>query len=378
MLRFRENNLSGRTLALLTIPLLLVIGCSGEGPDVVLPGAEEMNQTAILGVEGSEGGEVFRYAQGSESLIAAEYEGANGEKLDIGVDAVYERYEKIWLIDNESGTIVILGLGDRREQGRITGLPRNDSATPGARMSGMAFSNLSQAWLLVYGTKSLIHIDARNLVAVRTVELPGEPTAIVTIDNRVFLGLQNEDGSGSIGLMRSNDPDLGVEVVATTRRPPIFMGLNSDEQHIAMIVPGETDDLPETPVFDTDPALFMMDLLDYSLPFDGRIIAPNLLDKIGHHPMFASLTKDFFLYLATPEGVKRIDTQAWGDFIDFLPGDYSVVAADYYTDLVYAVPNQDRTQVERITKFEERLPNLTLPSPVNTITFVSTSKVTTP
>lgn len=365
-------------LTLLLLPVLLWTGCSGEGPDVVLPGAEEMNQTAILGVGAGDGSEVFRYAQGSESLIAAEYESANGEALSIGIDAVYERYEKLWLVDNQSGTIVILGLGDRVEQGRIEGLPRNDSATPGARMNGMAFSNLSQAWLLVYGTKSLIHVDARNLVAVRTVELPGEPTAITTIDNRVLIGLEMADGSGAVGLMRSNDPDLGVEIVATMRRPPIFMGVNSDEEHVAMIVPGETADKPETPVVDTDPALVMIDLLDYALPFDGRIIAPNLLNLIGRHPAFASMTKDFFIYLATPEGVKRIDTQAWGDFIDFLPGSYDVVAADYYTDLVYAVPSSNRSQVERITKFEERLPTLTLPGPINAMTFVSTSKVTTP
>ncbi len=378
MQRFAQRSIPA-TLTLLLMPaLLLWSGCSGEGPDVVLPGAEEMNQTAILGIDAANGGELARYAQGSESLIAGEYQSANGAPLSITIDAVYERYEKLWLVDNRRGTIVILGLGDRVEEGRIEGLPRSDSATPEARMNGMAFSNLSQAWLLVYGTKSLIHIDARNLVAVRTVELPGEPTAITTIDNRVFIGLEMADGSGAVGLMRSNDPDLAVEVVASMRRPPIYMGVNSDEQHIAMIVPGETTDNPETPAIDTDPALFMMDLLDYSLPFDGRIIAPNLLDLIGHHPVFASMTKDFFIYLATPEGVKRIDTQAWGDFIDFLPGAHSVVTADYYTDLVYAVPSNDPSQVERITKFEERLSTLTLPGPVNAMTFVSTSKVSTP
>ena len=346
---------------------------------MIEPGAEEKNQTAMIVLEKGAASEVARYYESTSALTPDEFLTANGSELDRHIDAIYEQYEKLWLHDNVAGEIVVLSLTDRTELGRITGLPRGDSATPGARLNGMAFSNLSQAWVTVYGGASLIHVDARNLVAVRTVDLPGEPTAIATVDNRVFIGLEMADGSGAIGLMRSNDPDLEVETIATLRRPPIYMSINPDREHIAMITPGEESDLPETSVVDTDPALRILDLVTYDLPFDGRFIAPNLRDYVGRHPVFASNTKNFFIYLATSESVKRIDTKAWGNSIDFLPRrSYSAVSADYFADLVYAVPTDERTTVERITKFEERLSSLTLPGPVTALTFVSSSKVNQP
>ena len=359
-------------------PLLLlpvIAGCSGQGPDVVAPGAEERNQTAILALGDEGNGELGRYYEADEALLEEEYATANGTPLGLDPDAIYERYEKLWVFDNDAGTIAVLNLLNRKEIGRIEGLPNGDSGTAG-HLNGLAFSNLSQAWAIAYGSGSLFHIDAQNIVAVRRVDLPGEPTAITTIDNRVFIGLEMADGTGAIGLMRSNDPDLGVQVIATMRRPPVFTAINADQQHIVMLVPGEEADLPETGIIDTDPALMLLTLSDYSFVFDGRIIAPNLRDYVGRHPVFATATKDYFLYLATSEGVKRIDTQAWGDFIDFLPGKaYSVVAADYYTDLVYAVPTSSPTTIERITKHEDRLSDLNTAVPVNAITFVSTSKV---
>jgi len=359
----------------LLLLLPVIAGCSGQGPDVIAPGAEERNQTAILALGDESSGEIGRYYEADETLVEGEYATANDAPLGLGPDAVYERYEKLWVFDDDAGSIAVLNLQNRKEIGRIEGLPNGDSGR-GGRLNGLAFSNLSQAWAIAYGSGSLFHIDAQNIVAVRQVELPGEPTAITAIDNRVFVGLEMADGTGGVGLMRSNDPDLNVEVVATMRRPPLFMAVNSDQQHIVMILPGEEADLPETGIVDTDPALMLLTLTDYTSPFDGRIIAPNLRDYVGRHPVFAALTKDFFLYLATSEGVKRIDTQAWGDFIDFLPGKaYSVVAADYYSDLVYAVPTATPTTVERITKFEERLSDLNTALPVNAITFVSTSKV---
>lgn len=367
------NHVKYITLALIPA-IALVAGCSGKGPDVIAPGAEERNQTAIFALGGQSGGEIGRYWEADGSQVEQEYASANGTPLVLEADAMYERYEKLWLVDNSAGTIVVLNLRTREEIGRITGLPSSDSGV--GRLNGIAFSNLSQAWGIAYGTGRLFHLDAQNIVAVRAVDLPGEPTAITAVDNRVFVGLEMADGSGAIGLMRSNDPDLTVEIVATMRRPPIFMGINADGEHIAMILPGEETDLPETGIIDTDPSLFMLSLRDYASPFEGRIIAPSMREYVGRHPIFAAMTKDFFIYLATPEGVKRIDTQAWGEFIEFLPGTaYRAVAADYFTDLVYALPTASPEKVERVTKFEERLPELTFSSPVNDLIFVSTSQV---
>lgn len=359
----------GATVALTAIVLT---GCSGEGPEITDPDAGLRNQTAMIAVEGSGGGEITHYYEVSGTIEQAEYEAVNGQPLGMSIDAIYERYEKLWLHGNDAGTITVLDLTTRQELGRITGFPTGDSGG----LNGMAFSNLSQGWAIAYGSGNLFHIDARNFALVRAIPLPGEPTAITTIDNRIFVGLETADGAGAIGLLHSNDPDLAVQIIATLPRPPIFLGINSDKVNMPVVMPGEEADDPATPEIDTDLRLTMIDLQTYQIPYQGRLFAPPLREYVGLHPNYAALTEDFFLYLATPDGVKQIDTKAWGSIANFITGgSYSVVAADYWTDLVYAVPTATPTSVERWTKDRTALPAITLDNPARSIRFVSSSKV---
>lgn len=363
---------------LLTTALLFWAGCSGKGPDMIDPAADERNETALLAVDMGGKGEVVHYYEVDGVVDQAEYQTANGEELAVPVDAIYEAYENVYLNSNATGEIVVLDLETRRKLATITGFPTPDGNQNGdtGSLCGMAFSNLSQGWVVAYGSRRLHHIDAQNFVLVGSIPLPGNPTAVTTIDNRVFVAMRNDDGTGSIGVMRSNDPDFKVDIIARFPRPPFFAEVNSDGEFLIVLIPGAEVDDPNTNEIDTDPRFFVIDMFDYSLDFELPFFSPSLHEYVGRHPNFVDLSKDFYLYLATPEGVKRIDTKSWGVVQDFLPGKaYSVVAADYWTDLVYAVPTDSPTTVERKTKREQTLPSFTVDHPVRSIAFVSTSKV---
>ena len=362
------------------LPLLLSAGlalasCSGQGDDVIDPDANERNETALLAVNSDGQGEVAQYYEVSGVVGQSEFESANGQSLGMEVDAVYEAYENIYLHSNEAGEITVLGLGDRKQKATIGGFPVGDTVG----LSGMAFSNLSQGWVIAYGADTLYHIDIRNFALVRRIPLPGTPTAVTTLGNQVYVGLENSDGTGAIGVLASNDPDFVVDVKVQLPRPPFFAATDEEADYLILLVPGAETDDPDTREIDTDPLLYAVDLLDYSFAFDIPFFAPPMRDYVGRHPNFATLTRDSYLYLATSEGVKRLDTKSFGVISDLLPGkSYSVVAADYWTDLVYAVPTNAPNTVERKTKRDQTLSAFTLDRPVRSITFVSTSKVSAP
>lgn len=371
---------TGHSLSLLFLLSfsLFSFACSGKGPDVIDPAADERNETALLAVNGGGAGEIAHYYEVEGVVDQAEYLTANGVELGLPVDAIYEAYENVYLHSNAAGEIVVLDLETRKKLGHITGFPTPEGTDSGKRgeLCGMAFSNLSQAWVIAYGSPNLYLVDARNFVLVRSIPLPGNPTAVTTVDNRVFVAMENEDGTGSIGLLRSNDPDFAVEIKGQFPRPPFFAEVNPDGEFLVVLVPGREEDDPNTNDIDTDPWFYVMDLFDYSMPFELPFFAPPLREYVGRHPNFADLSKDSYLYLATPDGVKRIDTKSWGSISDFLPDKaYNVVAADFWTDLVYAVPADAPNTVERKTKGEQRLSTFTLDNPVRSIRFVSTSKV---
>lgn len=362
----------------LTTLSLSSFGCSGEGDAVIDPAADERTETALIAVNNGTAGELAHYYEVQGLVDQVEYRTANGEDLSAPVDALYEAYGNIYMHSNATGEIVVLDLKTRKKLGKITGLPTpegRDSGTVG-RLCGMAFSNLSQAWVVAYGANNLYLVDARNFVLVRAIPLPGNPTAVTTIDNRVFVTMENADGTGSIGMIRSNDPDFTVEIKGEFPRPPFFAQVNPDGEFLVMLVPGRAEDDPATNEIDTDPRFFVFDLFNYTIAFELPFLSPPLLEYVGKHPNFAYLSKDSYLYLASSEGIKRIDTKSWGVLSNFFSGkSYSVVAADYWTDLVYAVPTDALNTVERKTKQEQTLPSFTLDNPVSSIIFVSTSKV---
>ncbi len=351
---------------------LMLVSCTGKGDDLIDPDANERNETALLAVNNDASGEVARYYEVSGVVNQAEYEVVNGEALGKEVDAIYEAYENIYLHSNATGEITVLGLSDRKKKAVMSGFPFGEIGT----LNGMAFSNLSQGWVIAYGADTLYHVDARNFALVRSIPLPGNPTSVATLDTRILVGLENADGTGAIGVLTSNDPDFQVEVKVQLPRPPFFAAVDMDADYLVLLIPGAETDDPNTQVIDTDPLLYAIDLIDYSIVFDIPFFAPSMRDYVGKHPNFATLSKDSYLYLATTDGVKRIDTKSFGVISDHFPGKaYSVVAADYWTDLVYAVPTNAPNTIERKTKRDEQLSTFSLDSPVRSIAFVSTSKV---
>ncbi len=360
---------------LLLVPALLIVACSGEGPQVTDPDAKERNETIFL-TTGEATSELVRYREATSSAVTGEFQTANGAALGIGVDFLRERYDRLWMVDATTGAIVVASVADRMEIGRINDLPSG----PDSAINGLAFSNLSQAWGIAYGAEAVILIDALNVVAVRTIGLPGKPTAIATTDNRVFIGLEMPNGSGAIALIRSNDPDLEVSTITTVRRPPIHLMVNDDEIHIVGILPGEDADIAGTPEVDTDPSLVVLDLASLETVFNGRFISPNLQEHVGATPVYAADAQDFFIFIATNEGVKRVDTKSWGRSVnvtnDGTP--YRMVAADFFSELIYAVPSGSPAQIDRFTGTFSRLSPLTMGGPVSAMTFVGTGRVTTP
>lgn len=364
-------------ITVLTTLLLatLLASCSGEGEQIVDPDARERSETIFL-TAGADASRLDRYREATSELVKDEFTTVNGTPLGLGVDFAVERYDRLWLVDGDgdvgSDQIVVSSVIDRTELGRIARQP-GDSA----KIIGLAFSNLSQAWTIAHGMSEVRLIDALNVVAVRSVPLPGEPTSIATADNRVFVGIEKADGSGAVVMFRSNDPDLEVSTVADVRRPPIHLSKNSDDFHLVGIIPGEESDIGSTPEVDTDPALLVIDLATLDVVFDGRFISPNLREHVGAFPSFAAPTKDFFIFLATNEGIKRVDTKSWGRASNVTTDGtgYAMVAADYFTELVWAVPSGRPTAVDRIAGDFTRLESLTFDDPITAMVFVGTGRV---
>ncbi len=174
-------------------------------------------------------------------------------------------------------------------------------------------------------------------------------------------------------MLGSNDPDFEIERTIDFPMPIIYGASNPDGAHVVFIGSGSPGESFSDPADDVKPKVFIVSLADYTVPFDRDLNTVSLDGYIGQHPMFAGISRNFYCYVATPDALLRIDTKSWGQILDWLFGPYRVVGVDYFTDLVYAVPADDPTRVDRITLEEETLPQFTMPEPVNGILFISTS-----
>ncbi|MGE3801460.1 MAG: YncE family protein [Candidatus Kapaibacterium sp.] len=370
---------------LLTALSSLLLSCSTQGPDITDAEADERRETALFAVDKEGAGEITRFYEATTTLAQSEYEQANDEMLGMPIDALYEASgEQLWLHSNTLGKIVVLDLGTRQKRAELTGFPAGDTAA----LNGMAFSNYSQGWVIAYGAHNVFHIDVRNLVRVGSLPLPGNPTAITTNDqydaggdnvsrdNRVYVAIERADGTGELVGFHSNDPDFIVEGIVEFPRPPFFIDVNPDGQFLVALMPGAETDDPGTFAIETDPTFYVVDLRADQIVFERPFISPPLRNYVGLQPNFATLTDDSFLYLATPDGVIRLDTKAWGEYDYIFSGkSYSVIGADYWTDLLYAVPTDAPNSVERISKNGTGYSPLTLDNPVRSIRFVSTNRI---
>ena len=359
------------------LPILttvLLASCSGQGPDVVDPESGSRNQLGLIAIENDNGGELVRYNRSRGIENPTEYTSANSAPLGMAVDAIYEAsYDKIYLHHRAEGMMTVLDVRTRKKVTEISGfLPSADSG-----LSGMAFSNLAQGWVIAYGTKKLYHVDAVTLSVVdrQTVDLPGRPTAVATggtSSTAVFVGMQLDDGSGQVGILQSNAGGIfTIERTLNFRTPIIYMAVDPDGANLILVSAG-ADAVGSSPAI--PPRIHAVRLGSYEIDYERDIDAPSLQRYIGQPPTFAGMSKEAFLYLATASGVLRLDVRASGQGGIYYNGISSVIGVDYWSDYLY-IYNEGEKAVVPITNEANELEHVAIPGTVNAIHFVTPSKV---
>jgi hypothetical protein len=325
-----NTTLAARWIFLATLTLLL-LSCSGKGDDVVDPKSGDRKEMAFVAVEGNGGDDLTRFNEAAQTADAGEYAKSNGAPLGKTIDAIFEANERLYLHHRGLGEISVLDLKTRKLIGTITGFP---NGTAGA-LCGMAFSNVSQAWGICYGSNNLYLIDAINLNIARIIPLPGNPTAVGTVKNKVFVGMVMPDGSAKVAVFSSNGGEYPIEHQLDMPTAPIYIFGNPDGQQMVVLTSGNPG--TDTAIADDDvrPVLHYILLSTMSVDGVSTIEVPSLDRYIGQEPNFAARTKDYLLYIATPIGVSLAETAGRGVFPLWLPGDFRVLGADYYSSMVY-------------------------------------------
>lgn len=318
-------------LLLLAAVTLLVASCSGKGGDVIDPQSGDRNEMAVVAVEGSGGDDLTRYNESNQTSTPGEYAVANGAPLGKPIDAVFEASERLYLHHRALGEITVLELKTRKLIGTITGFPNGAAGA----LCGMAFSNVSQAWGICYGSNNLYLIDAVNHSIARTIPLPGNPTAVGAVKNKVFVGMLMPDGTAKIAVLSSNGGEYPIEHLLDMPTAPIYIFGNPDGQQMVALTSGNPGTDPTIPDDDVHPELHYILLSTMAVDGVVSIEVPSLDQYIGKEPNFAARTKDYLLYIATPIGISLAETAGRGVYPLWLAGDFRVLGADYYSSMVY-------------------------------------------
>jgi len=363
------------TLAPLFILLpLLILSCSGVGPDVIDPTLNKRTEIALVATNAGGMGEILRYSENQEAVVTEhDFLDANGFSLGLSVDAMYEAYDSLFLLSRESGTITVLDLATRRKLGELTGF----GTTPGGGLCGLAFSNRSQAWAVSYGTHSLYLIDAYNLAVLPEIPLPGNPTAVGVSGTKVYVGMEMSDGRGGLAVLSSNAGGAyEVEQVLPFATPVIYVSGSAGGTQAFVITaggPGPDSADPNDDVFATmafvGTASPVEILLEFNIDF-----SPSLFRRIGQPPVWASRVYQDYLFVALPIGIEKVDMISGSIEDTGLREDYEAVGADYFSSLVYGML-PDRRTIHRIDNQNIGLADLTLPADARAVLFVSPSRV---
>lgn len=363
-----------RRSALLLLPLLILVSCSGSGPDVIDPNVSSRSQIALFAVSSGAGGELLRYSESQGAVVTQhDFEDANGVPLGKNVDAIYDAYDSLFLLSRSTGTITVLDLKTRRKIGELTGF----GATPGGGLCGLAFSNRSQAWAVSYGTPSLYLIDSYNLAVLPEIPLPGNPTAVGTSGARVFVGMEMPDGSGALAIFSSNaGGTYEVEQTLTFPTPVVYVAGSAGGTQAFVMTAGNAGADTASPLDDALPGIAIVGtaspvqiLFQFDLTF-----SPSLFHRIGKPPVWASQVYQDYVYLALPVGVVKVDMISGAMEEVGLPEEYQAVAADFFSSLTYALLPDSRT-VRRVDRDLNYLPDLVLPLDARAIRFVSSTRV---
>ncbi len=356
--------MNSRTLQAAFVSLLsamLVAACSTKGPDIVDPESSARRQVSLFGIDGdSTGGEVLLYSEKKGLLTDSNFASANGgQPLDLPVDGIYENSGQVYLHHREDHSVTVLDLQTRRRLATITGFMGN--------LTGMAFSNMSQGWVVASGSLDLYELDLKNLRVAHTYRLPDSATSVGTVKQSVFVGVKGPENSGRVAVFKSNARTIAIERILEFPSPIIYMFPTTDSTRCIMLSSGGAT---------SNPTLYYINATTLEKEDEYEITSVDLTDYIGQQPNYAGYTRNDYLYLATPSTLLEYDVLGLNSQEVFI-GSYSAIAVDYITQLLYAY-DPGRRAVLRLTSTGEELPEISVPSPVNAIKFLGSNRVVIP
>jgi hypothetical protein len=341
---------------------LLIAGCSGKGPDLVDPETNQRAQTVLLAVDKGGSGELDHYSELTGAITPNSYAAANnGESLGKPIDAIYENNNHLYLHHRDAGEISVLDLRTQKKLSTLSGFPGGVEG----QMTSMAFSNISQAWVVCYNSPNLYHVDQDSLVIADTFALDGNPTNVGTNGRYVFVSTEQPDGTAKVHIFQSNFVTFGFEKTLTLPSPVIYSAPSSDNFEFVIVTAGG--------VGETKPKVHFIRMDALEMSDEIELDSDPLTAYIGKEPNFAAYTRDDFLYLALPSMVGQVDVR--GRYMnEWYSGSYPVLGVDYASGLFYAY-SPGSMVVKRKSVAGEELPDLNVPSDVRSIFFLGTNRV---
>ena len=354
-------NFRSISATLLALGIVMVAGCSTQGPDVVDPNSLARTESSLIAVSSGADGELVHYSEKSGVVSSNDYANSNGGMRSKPIDAIYEHGDTLYLHHRAAGEISVLDLRTRKKVDSITGFPAGDEGG----LNGMAFSNQSQAWVICSGSPNLYHVDIYYHKIASVIPLPGIPTSVATDSIFIYVGMRMPDGSGQIGMLRSNSGGpYTIEKTFDLPTPPVFMAHNSDGLQMYVLTSG-------SPNGDRRPAIFGIDVLGQNLLPGFDLDLPSLTSSIGTEPNFVAMSKSDFMYVAFPSSVVQIDVPAQIP-TEIIAGSYSLLDIDPTTNLLY-VASAGGTTLKRWTIDGGEIGDVSLSSPIRAIEFVSST-----
>jgi hypothetical protein len=354
-----------RGISLLCVGLLFA-ACSGKGPDVVEPGTGSRSQTSILAIDNGAESELAIVKEPDAVTSTHAYLDANGAPLGRRIDGVFQKFNRLFLLHRSSGSITVVDLATQQKRAEITGFSDSDS---GSALCGLAFSNVSQGWVIDHDRPFVFLIDAVNAKLVDSLPIEGKPTAVAASGNDVFVASQLPDGSGLVSVFKSNFTTFRIDTRLTYPSPIVFMAPNGLDDAMVLVSAGAPG---------AKPVVYMVKTATMLQSGERALNASSSLAQyIGTVPEFATVTHESYLYIAAGDRVFRLDVrsgrlgsgpQTWYD------GTFTTIGADYWTDLVYLY-DPGTSALKRLDANGDELSPLALPAPVTAIEFVNTSSV---
>lgn len=366
------NGMKLHTTLLALAPILLagvlIAGCSGEGPNVVDPESLLRRHVSLLAIDqGNGNAELLRFSEQNGIVTTGDYAANNnGDQLDRPVEGIYDYGDLLYLHHPVDGTITVLDLETRKKLGQVNGFPFGAEG----KLTGMAFSNLSQAWVVCYGDAKLYEVDQQNMKIAHTVNLPSYPTSVGTVGSSVFVGMLGPDSSGQVAILSSNPVVLNIEQTMNFPAPIIYMFPTSDNRQCIMLSAGTSDG---TSNGGAAPKLYYVDVATRQVVDEYEILSPPLRSYIGSQPNFAGFTSEDYLYLAIPSAVIQIDVKLFSER-EWIVGQYPIIGVDYASGLLYAY-DPGANVMRRRTFKDEELADVSLPATVKAIRLLGSNRV---